>query len=75
MVLTEMPNARAASPADRNSFFFILLLYERMSILLNAFLRSLEAYYPLHEKRNPLQWIVARDPPAAREQDSKDTSM
>src|SRR6266849_7292495 len=40
MVLTDTPNARPASPADRNSFFFIFLFYCIMSIFVNAFWRS-----------------------------------
>src|SRR5260370_28933658 len=40
IVLTETPNARAAPPADRNSFFFILLFYYSLSIFVNEFLRS-----------------------------------
>src|SRR5258706_9715891 len=40
MVLTETPSARAASPADRNSLFFIFLFYAIVSIFVNIFLRS-----------------------------------
>jgi hypothetical protein len=54
MVLTETPSARAASPADRNSFFFIHLFYESLSILVNGFLRSSSK-----ETREPMMFAEA----------------
>src|SRR3989442_15662081 len=44
MVLTDTPNTRAASPAERNFFFFICSFYTLVSIFVNAFIRSQEVF-------------------------------